>query len=115
MPMLGDLLAAARRSAGSFHDRLGRADPELAERVGRAAEAMGLGTGTYVRMAIADFSRFASEEDWATLTSALRDTADPGTTCLLAMIDWRLTAAACGSHSHSHHDGEAADERRRHA
>ena len=53
-------------------------------------------SGTF--MAVADFSRLASEEDWASLVSALRDSADPGRLCLMAMVDWRLTATNCQAH-----------------
>ena len=53
----------------------------------------------FVRAAMSDFNRFAAEEDWATLTSSLRDTDDPGTTCLLAMVHWRLTVRGCGEHA----------------
>lgn len=113
MPMLGDLLAAAKGSAAGFQSLLLASDPELARRVAAAADATGLSPTGYVRAAVADFSRFASEEDWATLTSSLRDSGDPGTTCLVAMVDWRLTASACGAHSHHHHqhDHGASDER----
>lgn len=112
MAMLGDILAAARHSAGAFHGWLQGSDPRLAERVAAAAGHWGISPAAYARMAIADFSRFASEEDWATLTSSLRDASDPGTLCLLAMVDWRLTAAACSAHSHAERsDGEASDER----
>ena len=103
MPMLGDMLAAARDCASGFQAWLAASEPELAERVAAAAAATGVSPTGYVRAAVADFSRFASEEDWATLTSGLRDSADPGTTCLLAMVDWRLTASACGAHSHRDH------------
>ena len=113
MPMLGDLLAAARASAGNFQSWLQAADPELAAAVAAAATREGLTQAGFVRSAVADFSRFAAEEDWATLTSSLRDSDDPGTICLLAMVHWRLTASGCGEHSfrpnHSHPG--AADER----
>ena len=103
MATLGDLLAAARSSSGGFQAWLEASEPELAAQVAEAAAGTGLSPTGYVRAAVADFSRFASEEDWATLTSSLRDSDDPGTTCLLAMVDWRLTAAGCGAHSHAHH------------
>lgn len=99
MPMLGDMLAAARNSSGSFQAWLERSDPALAAEVERAAETQGLSPTGYVRMAMADFSRFAAEEDWATLTSSLRNTDDPGTVCLLAMVHWRLTVRGCSEHS----------------
>ena len=99
MPMLGDLLAGARNSSSGFHAWLKRSDPELAKEVERAAETQRLSVTGYVRSAISDFNRFASEEDWATLMSNLRNTDDPGTTCLLAMVHWRLTASGCAEHS----------------
>jgi hypothetical protein len=99
MPMLGDMLAAARNSSGSFQAWLERSDPELAAEVTRAAAGQGMTATGYVRAAMADFNRFAAEEDWATLTSSLRDTDDPGTVCLLAMVHWRLTVRGCHEHS----------------
>lgn len=92
MPMLGDVLAAARRSSAGFTRWLDAADPDVAARVAEAAARWGVGTTGFVRTALADFSRFASEEDWATLTSHLKNTDDPGTACLLGMTHWRLTA-----------------------
>ena len=115
MAMLGDLLAAARDAAGDFQAWLHGSDPELAQAVASAATREGLTPAGFVRAAVADFSRFAAEEDWATLTSSLRDTVDPGTICLLAMVHWRLTVRACDHHEfrHPHHASQegAADER----
>ena len=114
MTTLGDILGAARRSAGGFEAWLLQSDPALAKRVQEASAQTGLSFTGYVRAALADFARFASEEDWATLMSSLRDSDDPGTLCLLAMVDWRLTAAGCGAHSHQHghgHQHGASDER----
>lgn len=99
MPMLGDILAMARNSSSGFEAWLDRSDPELGAMVSRAAEAQGLTVTGYVRGAIADFNRLAPEEDWASLTSSLRNTDDPGTTCLLAMVHWRLTVRGCSEHS----------------
>ena len=99
MPMLGDMLAAARSSSGRFQAWLQRSDPALAAEMKKAAAAHGLTPTGYVRTAVADFNRFASEEDWATLTSSLRDSDDPGTVCLLAMVHWRLTVRGCSEHS----------------
>lgn len=109
MAMLGDLLTDARRSAGDFETWLRAADAALAEQVAEAAEREGLGVAGFARMAVADFARFASEEDWATLVSSVRDALDPGQTCLLAMVHWRLTAPGCAVHSHQAH---TPDQRR---
>ena len=108
MAMLGDLIAAARRSAGAFHALLAECDPALADRVAGAATDLDVTPASYARIAVADFTRFASEEDWATLTSSMRDAPDPGTVCLLAMVHWRLTVKGCAAHSHSHPEHEGA-------
>ena len=111
MPMLGDMLAAARDSSGQFQAWLERSDPELASAVHEASAGQGLTPTGYIRAAIADFNRFASEEDWATLTSTLKTTDDPGTLCLLGMVHWRLTARICAAHSSAHHDAAPAERR----
>jgi len=103
MPMLGDMLAAARDSASSFQAWLIRSDPDLARQVSTNAENLGLTPTGYVRAAVSDFGRFAAEEDWATLTSSLRDSDDPGTVCLLAMVHWRLNVGGCSIHAHCNH------------
>ena len=109
MPMLGDMLAAACNSSGNFQAWLERSDPSLAAQVSRAAAAEGMTPTGYVRAAMADFNRFAPEEDWATMTSSLRDTDDPGTVCLLAMVHWRLTARGCRKHSHDQSHADLAE------
>jgi hypothetical protein len=111
--LLGDLLSAARRSAGAFQVWLNESDPELADRVVAAAGRVCLTAAGFMRSAVADFSRLASEEDWATLVSSMRDDQDPGRVCLLAMIHWRLAVRGCDDHSfypNTQHGG-AADER----
>lgn len=112
MVMLGDMLAAARNSSSSFQAWLERSDPALATRIADTAAKSGMTPTQFVRGAIADFDRFAAEEDWATLTSSLRDTDDPGTVCLLAMAHWRLTVRGCASHSHRAESPEMDHERR---
>ncbi|WP_395326979.1 hypothetical protein WBP06_09645 [Novosphingobium sp. BL-8H] len=96
--MLGDVLAMARQSAPGMVRWLESSSPEMHGRVRATAAAAGLTATGFVRMAVADFTRAASEEDWATLMSALRNSADPGQTCLHAMIHWRLSAPDCGAH-----------------
>lgn len=101
MVMLGDLLAAARDHAGEFHRWLQACDPDFAEEIAAAAARDGQGPTAYVRAAVADFARHAGEEDWATLVSRLRKSDDPGATCLLAMVHWRMTLPVCGHHAGS--------------
>lgn len=100
MSTLGNLLGATRRAAAGFEAWLQASDPPLALRVEAAAAERHLAPAGYIRAAIADFSRFASEEDWATLMSSVRDSDDPGISCLKAMVDWRLAATGCREHSH---------------
>jgi len=71
---------------------LGSTDPALAARLAATAAVNGETPAAFVMIAVADFARFASEEDWATLVSRLHDDAEPGTTCLTAMLEWRLAA-----------------------
>ncbi|WP_173934935.1 hypothetical protein [Chelativorans sp. Marseille-P2723] len=96
MAMLGDILAEARRSSDEFESWLGECMPDLLARIGKAAERSGESAAEYVRGALADFSQFASEEEWAGLTSRMRDSADPGTACLLTMVRWRLATESAG-------------------
>jgi hypothetical protein len=90
MPMLGDILAAARRSGPEVERYLAASEPDLAARLRAVAARAGETPAAYLRIAVADFDRFADEEAWSTLTSRLRDSAAPGTTCLLAMLAWSL-------------------------
>jgi hypothetical protein len=93
MPMLGDVLAAARRSSGGVERWLAADHPPLLAAVSAAAAQEGASVSGFTRIAVADFGRDAAEEDWATLTSRLRDSADPGAACLRAILEWRLRAA----------------------
>jgi hypothetical protein len=93
MAMLGDILAEARRSSACFGRWLGARHPELMARVQDAASRLGESETGFVRASVSDFACSASEEDWATLLSALRDSPDPGFECLAAMVSWRLAAA----------------------
>lgn len=90
MLMLGDLLAAARKASGEFSRWLEAVDPALAGDIATAARRDGETTTGFVRTAVADFSRSASEEEWANLISRIRDSDDPGTACLVVMVRWRL-------------------------
>ncbi len=93
MPMLGDILAAARDASSDFARWLRAVDPDLADGIAAAADREGMTPTAFVRAAVADFSQFAPEEDWSTLVSRMRDSEDPGTACLIVMVRWRLAAA----------------------
>ncbi|KEO61588.1 hypothetical protein [Thioclava indica] len=98
---LGEVLTAARNSGNGIQDWLAPAEPEIWAALGEAAEAEGLDHATYARLAVADFSNRAPEEDWATMMSRIRDAQDPGQACLLSMITWRM-ANGDGKCGHSH-------------
>ena len=74
--MLGEVLAAARKSGSGMEDWLARAEPEIWAALGEAAEAEGVAL-------------------------PIRDARDPGQACLLSMITWRLRkpTSSCG-HNH---------------
>lgn len=92
MAMLGDILAAASRSTGGVERWLRADHPRLHEAVDQAAASEGTSVSGFARMAVVDFSELANEEDWASLTSRLRDSPDPGVACLLTMLEWRIAA-----------------------
>lgn len=110
MAMLGDILAEARRSSGAFQTWLRETMPGLLSEVEAAAERSGESTAEFVRGALSAFSQIASEEDWASLTSRMRDSSDPGTACLLTMVRWRLAMerraldTACAASGGPDHD-----------
>ena len=99
--MLGEVLAAARNSGDGIKDWLAPAEPEIWDALGKAAEAEGMDHAAFARMAVADFSNNAPEDDWATMMGRIRDAQDPGQACLLSMITWRLSKGSktCG-HNH---------------
>lgn len=89
--MLGDMLAAARRSGTGVEVWLRAAEPDLLARLSEAAAQGGDTVAGFVRAAVADFTQTASGDAWADLTSRLRESEDPGRTCLAYMIGWKLT------------------------
>lgn len=103
MMMLGDILALARRSGTSFQSWLVSENPGLAVRIDDAAAREATDFGGYIGLAVSDFTEHASAEDWATLTSRLRNADDPGRVCIESMIDWRLEAT--GADAVSTHQG----------
>lgn len=104
MPMLGDLLAAARNTTGTFPGWLEASDPALMARVKQASEHASETPTAFVRAAVHDYTRHASDEEWTMLTSRLRDSADPGESCLLTMVRWHL-AATDARHLTAHDEG----------
>ena len=91
--MLGDILAAARDRSEAFAVWLEAADPALSRSMADTARRDGTTPEGVARGAVAAFSRFASEEEWARLMSKLRDSDDPAMACLDRMVRWRIAAA----------------------
>lgn len=98
MATLGDILGAAQRSAAGFQRWAEATDPELADTLARIEQETGRSPATVARAAVADFSNFAGEEDWAQLIRIVSDHPDPGGACLAAMVNWRMQAAQCARH-----------------
>ena len=88
--MLGDVLAAARKSAGGFEAWLSAADPDFAAALSEAAAREHETVAAFARVAVVEFAEFATDEEWMTLMSNLRDSADPGLECLARMCMRRL-------------------------
>ncbi|MFW5680559.1 MAG: hypothetical protein ACOC3D_09845 [Pseudomonadota bacterium] len=98
--MLGDMLGAARAAAPDLERWLAE-DATLDHRLRAVALAEERSLSSCVRAAVASFAHEASDEDWATLASRLRDSDDPGGICLLVMLDrWleRSSALPRGVH-----------------
>lgn len=96
--MLGDYLALAKNAGADIQGWLTQVGPLQAQALEQLAEAEKISPARAARMAVADFSRFADEEDWATLISHVRVAADPALACLGAIIDWRLSQKPCEAH-----------------
>ncbi|WP_417818847.1 hypothetical protein [Tritonibacter scottomollicae] len=108
--MLGDYLALAKKAGADIQGWLAAAGPLHAHALEELAEQENIAPARAARMAVADFSRFASEEDWATLISHVRVAADPALACLGAIIDWRLSQKPCGAHDSSDHQHRTHSE-----
>jgi hypothetical protein len=96
--MLGDYLALAKNAGADIQGWLAAAGPVQARALEKLAATEKISPARAARIAVADFSRFASEEDWATLISHVRNAADPALACLGAIVDWRLSQKPCSKH-----------------
>jgi peptidyl-prolyl cis-trans isomerase C len=89
---LGDFLGEGR-AAARLGPWLQTTDPELAERVARAAEAAGETMSEFVDAAVADFLQSADDERWTNLISSARDAADPALACLASLLRSKIEPA----------------------
>jgi hypothetical protein len=93
--MLGDLLAEARRSSIDAAHCLEFGDRALFDRCADAALKEAQTLERWLVATVGWFERHASGDDWATLTSRMMSSADPGGDCFRAMVGRRL--AGCGT------------------
>lgn len=94
---LGEILGDARRAARTIGPALAAADPDLARAAAGASAAAGEPLHVFARVAVADFARSATEDDWTALMRVAQDGEDPGTGCLAQMVRWRLAREATAS------------------
>ena len=93
-PMLGEILAAARRQSAAFAAWLQQHDPLLHARLAAALLPQETHIGR-IREAVGDFVQDAGDEDWVQLVSAARDGENPGLAALRVMLDWSLAQRSC--------------------
>ena len=103
--MLGDLLAAARGSAAVLERWLGARDDDVLDQCLASAQEDGQSLNRWLAGSVAWFERYASSDDWASLTSRMMDSDAPGQDCLMAIIDQRLAHRTC----QSGHNGTEAE------
>ncbi|WP_265570989.1 hypothetical protein [Sphingomicrobium nitratireducens] len=91
--MVGDILAAAARDAAGFANWLEEEDVEMAAKCRAAANGGPL--DKWVRGAVTWFELHASADDWATLTTRMRESDAPGKALLATMVERRLHSCEC--------------------
>lgn len=101
--MLGDYLSLAKSAGADIQSWLAGAGPIQARALDQLAASENISPARAARMAVVDFSRFASEEDWATLISHVRVAGDPALACLGAIVDWRLAQKPCDANDGRQH------------
>lgn len=93
--MVGDILGAARRSAISLPDWIERRAPELARRCAEVAGKNGI--SNWLQSTVGWFELHATGDDWADLTSKMRDSEAPGEIFLITMVEKRLAVVQLSS------------------
>ncbi|MHA6334048.1 hypothetical protein ACXYL9_10235 [Qipengyuania sp. CAU 1752] len=93
--MLGDLLAAARDSAAVLERWLGARDDDILDQCLASAQEEGQSLNRWLAGSVAWFERYASSDDWASLTSRMMGSDAPGQDCLMAIIEQRLAHRTC--------------------
>jgi hypothetical protein len=111
--MLGDILRKFDDPAVAEAALLQLGDLVLRAQVAKAAERFGETPCEYAVASIARFSGEAKDDDWVTLMSGMGRTENPGSICLLKMLQWAVAldlqphaGCSCG-HAHSASDPNA--------
>ena len=99
---LGDIIRNFSEEVGVDEALLACGDLALMARVGEAAGRFDETVGEYSSSAVRRFANLASSEDWLALMNAIERTDDPGSCCLVHMLNWSLKqddAADAPSHA----------------
>lgn len=83
---LGEMLSGGAAAAARLEPWLAKADPTLAENLGKAAADAGVPTPEFVQDAVAGFVAGADDDAWTQLVSAARDAEDPALAGLAALL-----------------------------
>ncbi len=92
--LLGDLLARFADESVAAEAVLSLGDPALLASVRERAEARGLEVGAFAAGAVRQYAREASDEEWATLLSAMNRDPDPGIVCFKRALAHALSGEA---------------------
>ncbi len=87
---LGDIIRSFSDDAATSEALLACSDIVLFARVGDAASRYGESVGEYASGAVRRFAYLAGSEDWLGLMNVVERTGDPGTDCLVYMVNWSL-------------------------
>lgn len=84
---LGDIICSFSEDVAAL---LACNDIVLSARVGEAANRYEETVGEYASGAVRRFANLAGSEDWLGLMNIVERTDDPGTGCLIHMVNWSL-------------------------
>ena len=87
---LGDIIRSFSEDATASEALLGCNDIVLFARVDEAARRYEETVGEYASGAVRRFANLAESEDWLGLMNVVESTGDPGTGCLVYMVNWSL-------------------------
>lgn len=87
---LGDIIRGFSEDATASEALLACNDIVLLARVGEAVARYEETVGEYASGAVRRFANLAGSEDWLGLMNVVERTDDPGTGCLVYMVNWSL-------------------------